>query len=83
LTRYRIARQVPLNGSGNCIVNFFEIWQEDKASGKQLYHLPFNFLHMGFYGWRIQAIKATPQRSCGAALPQSPFVSNQTLASLA
>jgi hypothetical protein len=38
VTRYRIGRQVPLNGAGKCIVNFFEIWQEDKASGKQLYH---------------------------------------------
>jgi hypothetical protein len=38
VTRYRIGRQVPLNGAGNCFVNFFEIWQEDKASGKQLYH---------------------------------------------
>jgi hypothetical protein len=38
VTRYRIARQVPLNGAGKCIVNFFEVWQEDKASGQQLYH---------------------------------------------
>jgi hypothetical protein len=38
VTRYRIGRQVPLNGADKCFVNFFEIWQEDKASGKQLYH---------------------------------------------
>jgi len=38
LTRYRIARQILLNGAGKCIVNFFEVWQTDKVSGKQLYH---------------------------------------------
>jgi hypothetical protein len=36
--RYRIASQVPLTASGQCIVNFFEIWQEDKFTGELVYH---------------------------------------------
>lgn len=36
-TRYRIARQVPINGEGKTVVNFFEVWQEDQ-DGKALYH---------------------------------------------
>jgi hypothetical protein len=36
-TRYRIVRQVPINGEGRTVVNFFEVWQEDQ-NGKQLYH---------------------------------------------